>query len=608
MKDIIRNDKRHELNRPITGVIQEDRIWEQWYDPEIFGLPLPKMTQKDYLFKCVGDMPDRTIINNRGLKKYSVSQFKKMIEQYERAFAVSGLQKGDIICTIGLTTPEMYALKYSATSLGLITCNLNVLDVGVTEHGQNKLYQKIRKIQPKMIFTLDYLEDKIYPVINNPKFDDIIKVSMPLANSTPIINRERMLLNLKAFRDGLMGKKINRKMTLNDFLSMGRTISFDSVEEVYEEGLPCNISFTSGTTGENKAVLLSHDANNALAFQQKVGKLGFQTGDTQLALIPPFLAFWDADVVHAALCVGGENILELKLTREDILEYFRKYDVNVGIWPQYLWNGLLKMPKEDLVRVVNNIKFPIIGGERCEINAAETFYNVTGIRQMTGYGASEINTTFSFTHPYCNKIGSAGIPLPYNNVKIIDENNKDLTYNKPGRLLITGPCLMNGYYKRDDLTSEVFYFDEKGTKWYITGDYATIDMDGSLTVLDRYKEPIVIKTKEGPEKVNILDIAEVIKSNRNVRICKMTNCNDKLLLHLVVDDFMGLTKEEAVEDIISTIKEKLPEKYWPDYICLSDELPRTSVGKVDYGVLKDESENVVMNNESVQKLTLIKNK
>lgn len=75
--------------------------------------------------------------------------------------------------------------------------------------------------------------------------------------------------------------------------------------------------------------------------------------------------------------------------------------------------------KKDLYKVCNNLKYAIIGGERCDINVAETFYKKTGIMPMTGFGASEVNTTFSLTHPNCSKIGSSGIPLPFNNVKIV---------------------------------------------------------------------------------------------------------------------------------------------------------------------------------------------
>ena len=589
MEDIIREDKRNQLNRPITGIIQNDRVWEQWYDPKVFELELPKMTQKDFLFKRISDDPNRIIINNRGMKKYSVSEFKNMINEYEKAFAVSGLQKGDVICTIGLTTPEMYAIKYAATSLGIITCNLNVLDIGIDDEGKNRLYRQIENVKPKMIFTLDILESKVYPVINNSKFDEIIKISMPLEKSTPVYNPERALLNLKFFRDKLSGKKINKIISLDDFLLLGKSFDFEKVEEVYSEKMPCNISFTSGTTGINKAVLLSHDANNALAFQQIVGDFGFKKGTKNLALVPPFLAFWDADIVHAVLCVGGENIIELSLDSNKIRKYFLKYNINCGIWTQYSWNALLDLPKDKREKALKNLELAIIGGERCNINASETFYKETGVRQITGYGASEVNTTFSITHPYCQKVGTSGIPLPFNNVKIVDDSFRDVTYNVNGRLLITGPCLMNEYYNREDLTKKAIYIDENGVRWYYTGDYAVMDQDGCLKVLDRYSEPVTIK---GNNKVNLLDLNEIVMRNRNVKISKINYENNKIILHLVIDDFLGLDKETAINEIIESIKVNIPQEYWPNIINVMDELPRTSVGKVDYKLLKKLSKDI----------------
>ena len=179
-KVIIDESKRNILPRNVTGVIQDDRIWEQWYDPKIFAEKLPKMSQKDYLLREIGSEKDRVIIDNRGLRKFTVEQFFQMILKYEKSFSAMKLEKGDVICTIGLTTPEMYAIKYSATSLGLITCNLNVLDISIDDDGRNRLFRQLENVNPKMIFTLDIFESKIYNVINDEKFSRAVKVSMPL--------------------------------------------------------------------------------------------------------------------------------------------------------------------------------------------------------------------------------------------------------------------------------------------------------------------------------------------------------------------------------------------------------------------------------------------
>ena len=183
----------------------------------------------------------------------------------------------------------------------------------------------------------------------------------------------------------------------------------------------------------------------------------------------------------------------------------------MSILPQYLYNSLLEFSDKDIKKYVSSLYGAIVGGERCEINTAQSFYDKTGIVQMSGYGASEAGTTFSVTHPNCNKVGSSGIPLPFNNVRIVDSSFNDVSYGQPGRLLITTPGLMNGYYKREDLTKMVMIPDAKGVTWYYTGDYAYMDNDGCLYVLDRYKEPVTIKTDKGERQVQLLDEVEVLR-------------------------------------------------------------------------------------------------
>ena len=363
-------------------------------------------------------------------------------------------------------------------------------------------------------------------------------------------------------------------------------MKINSVESVYEPGLPSNIAFTSATTGESKAVLLSHDANNALAFQHQIANLGLNRGDKNLALVPPFLAFWDADIIHMAMCLGIENILELDLSYENIPKYLLKHLPQYGIWSQFLWDSMLHMSKEEIELVKKNLKKCVVGGERAEANQVNKFEEITGILQEAGFGAS-------VAHPNCNIVGSAGIPLPFNNVRIKDQDFNDLSYNQPGRLLITGPAMMNGYYNDESLTKDVLITDEDGTMWYDTKDYAYVDISGSLVTIDRYIEPINIVTEKGSQLLQLIDISEKIKVNPDVKMCKVNSYKNNIVCHIIIDEFSNKSKQQIIDEILMFIKKELKEYEYPSVINIVNSFPRTPLGKVDYKKLNETTKDLI---------------
>ena len=574
--DIIKENEKQELKRPITGIIQEDRIWEQWYNQKKMQEDLPKMNQADYVFKCNQDYPNQTIINNRGLKKLTNQEFTNLRNKFISSLTALGIKRGDVIATIALSTPELLALKYAAAYLGAITANLNFNDAS-----NQKMYEQLKMINPAMIFFLDIFENQVYEVLNNQEFRSSLKVRLPLSVSTPIFNTERFKINLLETSNKMQKKVVKDALTYKQFREY--SLYGHLPDSVYSEKLPSNIALTSGTTGKSKAILLSHDANNALAKQHEIADLGLQRGETNLALVPPFLAFWDADIIHMAMCLGIENILELKLTYDNIPEYLKKHLPNYGIWSQYLWDSILHLPKEDLKKISSHLKKVVVGGERADVNQANRFQEITGIRQEAGYGASEMDSCFSVANPRCNLIGSAGLPLPFNNVMVKDENGNDLTYNQPGHLYITGPAMMNGYLNNKELTNQVLIRDSKGTLWYDTKDYGYVDKTGTLFVLDRYQEPVNINSLS----IQLIDIAEKVKQCEVVKLCKVNYTNGKMIFQVSFDEFSEKTKDECEQELIDYINNNFQDIEKPDILSIQDSLPRTPVGKVDYQKLNE---------------------
>lgn len=595
MKNIIDEGKRRKItDRSLVGPIEQTRRWEQWYDSSVFDKKMPTMNEYDYLIESNKNHENQVLINNRGKNTYSINTLNPYVKKIYYSLKSFGLKKGDVICTIGLSTPEMIALSYACASIGTIFCHLNFMDASDGENDLNKLYNQLKTVNPKMIFTLDILQDKVADIVNLNEFNDSMKVSLPLNFSVPGNYIEKSKIELLKIKNKVSNKSIRNQIALEKFLLSGKKYADknEDFETIYDSKLASNIAFTSGTTGQNKAVLISHDANNALAEQHKMADLGLERSKRHLVLVPPFLAFWFADMIHMSLCQGVEDLLELSLSYENIPKYMDKYHPQYGIWSQYLWDSVLHMPKEKIEKLKEYLSKVVIGGERAEVNQIETFYKKTGIVQEAGYGASEMNTCFSVANPRCYAIGSAGIPLPHNNVKIVDENGNSLTYAQTGRLFITGPCMMNGYYGRADLTKEVLIPDKNGILWYDTKDYAYVDEEGCLFVLDRIATPIQITVNNKKEDVQLLDIVEKIKVNPYIKICKLSNYGEYIVLHVVIDDFIEIDKSDAIESIIQTIKTNLDEKYWPNAIYVEDTLPRTPVGKVSYPKLSEDTKEI----------------
>ncbi len=583
LKGIVREDKKFELKRPITGVIHKDRIWEQWYDQRIFQMPLPKMNQTDYFFTCNKDHLNQVLINNRGMKSLTVSDVGRLILVFYKALKAKGVGKGDKIATISLTTPELIALKYACGMLGAITSNLNFKDA---ENGN--LVKQLHKINPSMVFVLDLLEGKVADILNLEEFGNIEKYILPLEKSTPLTNSERIKIEILKVLNSIKSKRINNSKSLRKFL--GFAVNYDGViESVYNEKMPCNIAFTSGTTGLNKAVLLSHDANNVLAWQHDKANLNLKRGEKNLVLVPPFLAIWDADLIHVGMCIGFEEILELELSYENIPELLKKYCPNYGIWSQYLWDSYLTMSEEDQRKIAPYLKKVVVGGERGDINQEIRFLEKNGLYQEAGYGCTEVDSCFSVAHPNCNVFGSAGIPLPYNNVRV-RKDGKDLTYNERGKLYLTGPCLMNEYYGNPELTEKSLIHLEGGEElWYDTGDYGFVDYTGSLNVLDRYSDPIIINT----EQVQKSDITELINGYFGVKMCKTDYYDGKIVAHIILDNYAPESQEELKTGLINYIRENIDFDLQPDIINFIDAFVRTPLGKVSYGDVTSMTKEIV---------------
>ncbi|MGP9584432.1 AMP-dependent synthetase/ligase [Micrococcaceae sp. AOP34-BR2-30] len=147
------------------------------------------------------------------------------------------------------------------------------------------------------------------------------------------------------------------------------------------------------------------------------------------------------------------------------------------------------------------------------------FFAGIGVNIMEGYGLTETTAPVTVNRPGLSKIGTVGLPLPGNAVKISDD----------GEIFAKGVCLMNGYHNREDLTSDAI--DSDG--WFATGDLGELDQDGYLTIKGRKKEILV--TASG-KNVSPAQLEDQVRADSIVSQCLVVGDNRPFIAALVTLD------------------------------------------------------------------------
>jgi long-chain acyl-CoA synthetase len=172
------------------------------------------------------------------------------------------------------------------------------------------------------------------------------------------------------------------------------------------------------------------------------------------------------------------------------------------------------------------------------------------------------------------KPGTAGVPLPDTDVKIVDSEqpDKELEIEEVGEIVIKGPQVMMGYYKKPQETAQVL---QDG--WLYTGDIGKFDQDGYLTIVDRKKDMIIASGYN----IYPVEIDDVLFDHPKILEACAIGVPDEyrgetVKAFIVVKEGETLTQEE----IVSYCKEKLAAYKVPKIIEFMDELPKSAVGKI----------------------------
>ncbi len=247
------------------------------------------------------------------------------------------------------------------------------------------------------------------------------------------------------------------------------------------------IIYTSGSTGKPKGVMLTNN-NLSEVGRSFVDAMRLHEKDTVIGMLPFFHAFGFMGNFWLPIFCGGAGAFHFSpLEPKKVGEMARKY---AGTFfpstPTFLHGFLKRCPKQDF----ENVHTVMCGAEKLPIDVMDAWQQKFGPRPGEGFGATELSPLPTTNTPDCRrpdtfnkyrKDGSIGRAVANIAVKIVDlDTGEDLPPEHVGMLVVKGPTVMKGYYKRPELTAEVI---KDG--WYTTGDVGKVDADGFFWITGR---------------------------------------------------------------------------------------------------------------------------
>ena len=496
------------------------------------------------------------------IHRTNYAQTASRARRVAKALERFGVGLGDRVATMAWNTHRHLESWYGITGLGAIYHTLNP-----------------RLFPDQIAWIANHAEDKVL-------FFDITftKLVEELAPKLPTVK----LFVAMTDRAHLPDARIPDLVAYEDFIAAADD---DFAWKEFDERTACGLCYTSGTTGNPKGVLYSHRSNVLHAFTAcQADAMGLRSVDSILPIVPMFHAnawaiAFSAPMVGAKLVMPGP-----KLDGDSVCELLTNEHVTLTAAVPTVWLALLDY-LEKTGKTIPDLKRVIIGGSAAPRAMIEAFEKKYGVTVVHAWGMTEMSPlgTLGTLKPGMEK-------LPYEKqldykvkqghapfgveMKITDDENKELPRDGKafGRLKVRGPAVAKGYFRGEGAGS----FDEEG--WFDTGDVATLDPEGYMTITDRAKDVI----KSGGEWISSIEIENIAVGHPAVAEAAVIGVRhpkwDERPLLVVV---LKQGQKAGRDDILQYLSGKIAKWWMPDDVAFVDEIPHTATGKIQKTTLRE---------------------
>jgi long-chain acyl-CoA synthetase len=515
-------------------------------------------------------------------KKVSYAELKVEIDRLAAALADLGVKKGDTVALYLLNSPQYVISFFAALKTGAKVTPISPIYTSI------EIKHQLEDSEATTIICQDIL------------YDNVEKTGLAIKNKIVTNIAEYLPAFRKALGKGILGTiYADMRVPTPKLLKEAGLIQFQDLIKKYPPKPPevkidpkndlAALPYTGGTTGLPKAAMLTHYNMVSLVKQTTAFFPLFQEGKEVILAFLPFYHIYGLVVVMLTGLVQGDTLVLFTTPDVDgIIDAVERYQASAFYGVPTLFDYLNEHEKTDLVDW-KRLKLIACGADTLHESIAAAWEKRTGTDIMEGYGMTETTAVSHSSPPNRPKKGAFGVPLPSINAAVVDVDGTEFVpVGKEGELILSGPNIMKGYWKKPEETKQSL-IELDGKTWLRTGDIVRMDEEGYFHFFDRKRDLIKYKGYS----VFARHVEEVLYSHPQIKAAAVVGVPDPTVGH-VIKAFVVLEPEArgriSEQDIIEFCKDKLAPYKVPRIIEFRSELPKTDVGKISHRELREEAE------------------
>ncbi len=469
-----------------------------------------------------------------GGEEYTFAQLDQRSDRLAQLLARDGFQQGDRLAVYLPNCVEFTDVYLAAVKLGLIFVPINVL------YREREVEHILDDAEPKGIVTCRELEP-----------------------------------HLKTRLVGLADPLLYRAGELHD---MSRDCPAGRPDCPAEGDSPAALVYTSGTTGRSKGAILTHN-NFAANAVNLVTCWQMTAADRLLLALPLFHVHGLGNGLHTWLACGYRVRLLERFRKESILDEMLRFRPTVFFGVPTMYERLLEAPRETAREIGSFLRLFVSGSAPLPAQTLERFHDLYGHRILERYGMSE--TLMNISNPYAGerRAGTVGKPLPGISIRLVNpETGDDVEGDQTGEVLIQGPNVFPGYWRRPEATDAAF--TDEG--YFRSGDLAVRSADGYYTLQGRRHELII----SGGFNIYPREIEELLLEQSGVAEAAVVGEPDAARGQVPVAYVVPSAGLEIdAEALAACCRQHLASFKTPRRFVVAKSLPRNALGKVQKHLL-----------------------